>query len=396
MSDMPGSPRLALSTVCLSGTLEDKLRAAAAAGFAGVEMLEYDLVMSPWSPRRLADEAAGLGLSIEVYQPFHVETVPPDLFGGRGCVTPSGSSTCWPSSARASWCAARRGPRDGLDDDDLAAEQLHALAGRAEQRGLRLAYEAVPWGRLSHARGCLADRPAGRPSRARAVSRQLPCAVAAATIPAVIAQVPGRQGVPRPARGRAAAEHGRPRVEPPPPDVPRPGLARRGGLPPPGPGHGLRRPDGARGVQRRLPAGGSPARRHRRDALHARARGGGGRARPGCTVPTGSRTADLPPAPELGGFAFAELAVDEVSAPLVSRALAALGFAHVGQHRSMPVQLWEQGAARVLLNLAPQRSIAPATASICALAVESSDPAASMRRAEPAARPEAAPASPTR
>ena len=74
--------------------------------------------------------------------------------------------------------------------------------------------------------------------------------------------------------------------------------------------------------------------------------------------------------------------MDEVSAPLVSRTLAALGFAHVGQHRSMPVQLWEQGRARVLLNLAPQRSIAPATASICALAVESSDPAASMQRAD--------------
>ena len=47
----------------------------------------------------------------------------------------------------------------------------------------------------------------------------------------------------------------------------------------------------------------------------------------------------------------------------------------------MPVQLWQQGRARVLLNLAPQRSIAPATASISALAVESADPAASMRRA---------------
>ena len=47
----------------------------------------------------------------------------------------------------------------------------------------------------------------------------------------------------------------------------------------------------------------------------------------------------------------------------------------------MPVQLWEQGHARVLLNRAPQRSIAPATASICALAVDSSDPAQSMQRA---------------
>ena len=98
-------------------------------------------------------------------------------------------------------------------------------------------------------------------------------------------------------------------------------------------------------------------------------------------VPDHLPIGDLPPAPALSGYAFAELAVDEVSAPLVSRALAALGFTHVGQHRSMPVQLWEQGRARVLLNLAPQRSIAPATASICALAVESSDPVASMQRA---------------
>ena len=76
----PGAQHVAISSVCLSGTLEDKLRAAAAAGFSGIEMLEYDLVMSPWSPRRLADEAAGLGLSVEVYQPFHVETVAPELF----------------------------------------------------------------------------------------------------------------------------------------------------------------------------------------------------------------------------------------------------------------------------------------------------------------------------
>ena len=74
--------------------------------------------------------------------------------------------------------------------------------------------------------------------------------------------------------------------------------------------------------------------------------------------------------------------MDEVSAPLVSRVLAALGFAHVGQHRSKPVQLWEQGGARLLLNLAPERSIDPATASICALAVESTDPTASMQRAD--------------
>src|SRR4029450_11873568 len=68
--------------------------------------------------------------------------------------------------------------------------------------------------------------------------------------------------------------------------------------------------------------------------------------------------------------------------PLVARSLTALGFAHTGQHRSKPVQLWQQGNARLLLHFAPQRTVQPGTAGICALAVESSDPARSARRAE--------------
>ena len=74
------APRLLISTVCLSGTLEDKLSAAAEAGFDGVELLENDLVMAPWSPAQVRDEAARLGLAIDVYQPLHVEAVPADLF----------------------------------------------------------------------------------------------------------------------------------------------------------------------------------------------------------------------------------------------------------------------------------------------------------------------------
>src|SRR6476619_1824316 len=41
--------RTALATVCISGALEDKLAAAAAAGFDGVEIFEPDFVASPWS-----------------------------------------------------------------------------------------------------------------------------------------------------------------------------------------------------------------------------------------------------------------------------------------------------------------------------------------------------------
>ena len=273
MSTTIGSPRLAISTVCLSGTLEDKLRAAAAAGFTGVEMLEYDLVMSPWSPRRVADEAPGLGLSIEVYQPFHVETVAARPVRGepasrRAEVRPAGAARC--ERPGVLLVENPRGPRRRRPGCGAAARA--GRPRRAAGTAARLRGRAV--GSSAHARGCLADRRASRPSGTRDCASTASMCCRSATIRPAIAKVGRRQGVPRPARRCTAAEHGHPRVEPPPPDVPRPGLARRGGLPPPGPGHRLRRPDGSRGVQRRLPAGGSEARRHRCDALHARARRG--------------------------------------------------------------------------------------------------------------------------
>ena len=40
----------AIATVSLRGTLEEKLKAAAAAGFAGVEIFENDLIGSALSP----------------------------------------------------------------------------------------------------------------------------------------------------------------------------------------------------------------------------------------------------------------------------------------------------------------------------------------------------------
>ena len=106
----------------------------------------------------------------------------------------------------------------------------------------------------------------------------------------------------------------------------------------------------------------------------------------GPTSPSAARPStlfnvQLPPAPALSGFAFVELAVDDVSAPVVEEALARTGLHRTAQHRSKPVDLWQQGEARLLLNRAPHRSIDPATASVCALAVESSDPGASADRA---------------
>ena len=129
----------------------------------------------------------------------------------------------------------------------------------------------------------------------------------------------------------------------------------------------------------------------RRHALAARAGGV-----PGLRRPSGVHLAD-PPAPALHGHAFAEIAVDGVSGPQVGITLAALGFAHTGQHRSKPVQLWEQGQARVLLNAAVVRTEdTPGVAGIRALAVESADPKASAARARRCSPPRLAPSRPRR
>jgi 4-hydroxyphenylpyruvate dioxygenase len=142
------SPRLGIATVCLSGTLDDKLAAVAEVGFDGVEIFENDLVVSPWSPKQIRDRCAELGLSIDLYQPFRdFEAVPPDVLAANlrraehkfDVMEELGTDTMLVCSSVSP---------EAVDDDDLAAEQLHALASRAAERGMRIAYEALAWGRF--------------------------------------------------------------------------------------------------------------------------------------------------------------------------------------------------------------------------------------------------------
>ncbi len=85
----------------------------------------------------------------------------------------------------------------------------------------------------------------------------------------------------------------------------------------------------------------------------------------------------LPPATDLDGYAFVEVAIEPASVGETQRVLHALGCAPRAQHRTKPVTLWQHGTARVLLNAA-----APQAAGIAAIAVESADPAAAAARAE--------------
>ncbi len=368
--------RLDIATVCLSGTLEDKLVAAAAAGFGGVELVQEDLLASPLSPDQVRRRCADLGLTIGLYQPFHdFEAVPPDVLRANlrradrkfELMRRLGADTMLVCSTRSA---------DAVDDDDLAAEHLHTLAERAAGHRLRIAYEALAWGRFvdtcTHAWRIVrrADHPAlGLCLDSFHVLARGEDLTGIRIIPG--AKVFALQLADAPPRHMDLAQWStHHRLFPGQGSFDLAGFARtvlatgyRGPLSLEVSNDVFRQADPRRTAIDAM-----------RSLLSVRETLG--------AAPDRVVTADLPPAPALAGHAFTELAVDEVSGPVLAHTLTALGFAHVGEHRSKPVQLWQQGEARVLLNAAPRATAAPGTAQISALAVESTDPAASARRAE--------------
>ncbi|WP_328563807.1 bifunctional sugar phosphate isomerase/epimerase/4-hydroxyphenylpyruvate dioxygenase family protein [Streptomyces coelicoflavus] len=139
--------RTSIATVSLSGSLTEKLTAASRAGFDGVEIFENDLLASPLTPEEIRARCADLGLTVDLYQPLRdMEALPEEEFA-RAL-----------RRARHKFELTRRLGADtvlvcssvsphAVDDDALAAEQLGRLAALAEDHGVRVAYEALAWGR---------------------------------------------------------------------------------------------------------------------------------------------------------------------------------------------------------------------------------------------------------
>lgn len=139
--------RAGIATVSLGGDLEEKLEAAAAAGFAGVELFEQDLVAGWLRPEEVAARARGLGLGLDMYQPFRdLEQVPDDVFRANlrraerrfALMHRLGIDTMLLCSNVATATTA---------EHTVAVDQLGALAELAAEHGVLVAYEALAWGR---------------------------------------------------------------------------------------------------------------------------------------------------------------------------------------------------------------------------------------------------------
>src|SRR6187431_2865192 len=83
MPDQHFSFAKSIATVSLSGTLPEKLEAAAAVGFDGVEIFENDLLTYDGSPADIRRIAEGLGLEITIFQPFRDFEAMPDNIRAR-------------------------------------------------------------------------------------------------------------------------------------------------------------------------------------------------------------------------------------------------------------------------------------------------------------------------
>jgi 3-dehydroshikimate dehydratase len=374
--------RRSIATVCLSGTLADKLSAAAGAGFDGVEIFENDLVAAPFSPAELRVRCADLGLAVELYQPFRdAEALPPEAFA-RVLRRAERKFDVMESLGADTVLMCSTTSPEAIDDDDLAAEQLHALADRAGARGLRIAYEALAWGRhvstWDHSWEIV--RRAGHPSLGLCLDSFH--VLSRGSDPAKFAAVPADrlfflQLADAPQMSMDVLEWSRHhRLFPGQGAFDLPGFL----------GHVLAA--GYRGplsleVFNDVYRQSDPARTAvdaMRSLIHLEEELG--RA-PAATGLRDHVVLTAPPrAPELTGHAFAEIGVDAVSGPLLGRALAALGFAHTGQHRSKPVERWQQGDATVLLNAATLLTGDPGQAVVAALAVSSDDPDSSVARAD--------------
>ena len=387
--------RKCIATVCLSGTLPDKLEAAAAARFDAVEIFENDLISFSGSPADLATMAADLGLGIDLYQPFRdFESVPDAVF--RRNLDRAERKFDLMQKLGAPMLLVCSNVATAVDGDrSRAAAQLRTLAERAGARGLRIGYEALAWGKyVRHYTDAAAIvRDADHPHLGLVLDSFH--ILSLGDDPAAIADIPGERifflqlaDAPRLAMDVLQwSRHYRCF-----------------------PGQGQL--DLPSFLEQVLLAGYSgplsleifndvfreaPNRRTALDAmqsllfLEARTRSrfvGGAPAADGAkraTVLGRVELFDPPEPPGIDGLAFIEFAVDESAATSLAALLRALGFERVGRHRSKDVTLYAQGDIHLVLNAEP-RSFASAHyaghgASICALCLDTDDALRAVNRA---------------
>jgi 4-hydroxyphenylpyruvate dioxygenase len=374
MIEMKKTLPKSIATVSISGTLPEKLEAAAAVGFDGVEIFENDLLTFDGSPADVRRIAEGLGLAITIFQPFRDFEAMPDTLRARNFDRAERKFDIMQALGTDLVLVCSNVQPSAIDDDARAAADLAEMAERAARRGLRVGYEALAWGRhvsrWRHAWNIVqrADHPAlglivdsfhtlalnDDPTGIAEVPADKLFFVQLADAPKLAMDVlswsrhfrnfPGQGQLPIEPFLRAVLATGY---------------------------------SGPLSLEifnddfRAAPAR-STARDGLRSLIRAEAEAGGG--------------AGLPGPPAFDGFEFLEFAVDEATKQDLADFLVTLGFRHAGEHRSKAVDLYRQGRINLVLNSEQDSAAAEHFQlhgpSVCAMALRVNDAACTIARAE--------------
>ena len=338
--------KTSIATVSLSGTLGEKLEAIAAAKFDAVEIFENDLITFDGTPSQVRQRAKQLGLDILTLQPFRDFEGMPDSQRARVFARADRKFDVMEELGCDLLMVCSNVSADSLGGIDRAAADLRELGERASKRGLRIAFEALAWGRhINDYRDAWeavrrADHPAvglvldtfhilSRKtdlSAIRAIPRDRIFLVQMADAPLLqmdylswsrhFRNFPGQGDLPLLDFMKALASTGF---------------------------------DGAlsleifndqfrAGSARSVAVDGHRALLFLLDQLATEAP---------ALVPA---FAPLPKRAKAVGVSFVEFALDEASAPKFAKLLAALGFRRAGRHRSKSVDRWLQGKINLVVN----------------------------------------------
>lgn len=368
-----------VATVCLSGSLPDKLEAAAAAGFGGIEIFENDLLTFDGTPAEVRRMCEDLGLAVTLFQPFRDFEAMPEPQRTRNLDRAERKFDTMQALGTDLVLVCSNVQPAAIDDPARASADLHEMAGRAAQRGLRVCYEALAWGRHVNRwrQAWEIVRQGDHPALGlcldsfHTLSLGDDVSALAGTVPPEKVFFLQLADAPRLSMDVLSwSRHHRL-------------FPGQGELPV------------AQFLRDLLAIGwagtlslevfndefrSAPSRRIARDGLRSLV-----------WLEEQVGLAPLPALPSLSGVEFVEFAVNADAQRELAGFLGTLGFAWAGAHRSKEVELWRNGGANLVLNAEPDSAASERFEqlgpSVCALALRVDDPARLVARAEALAYP---------
>lgn len=383
--------RRSIATVSLSGALQEKLVAVAAAKFDAIELFENDLLFFDGSAHDARQMAEQLGLKIALFQPFRdFEAMPEAQFRRNLDRAERKFDLMAELDARMMLVCSNVSPL-AIDDDELAAAQLHELAERAARRGIRIGYEALAWGAHVRTYGKVWDIVRKAAHSHLGVILDSFHTIAIGDDPAGIAAIPGEkiffvQLADAPRLNMDPLSLSRHfRCFPGQGDFDIAGFAAQAIA------AGYKGPLSLEifNDEFRAAAPSRTARDGMRSLLYLEEQIRRLQPEVARTAGRGGARVDLldpPPPPQLKGVSFLEFAVSDAAGAELAGWLEGLGFARIGLHRSKEVTLYRQGDIAIALN-AEGESFARSYymlhgVSVCALGLRMPDPEAMLARAE--------------